>query len=197
MIIENKHEQLCHAGPQAVLAALREQFWPVSGRCQVREVIRNCIKCYRANPKAAVAYMGDLPSSSVQPTRPFLRTGVDYAGPFAIKDRKTRGAKTLKAYVCLFVCFSTKAIHLELVGDLTSENFIDTLRRFYSRRGKPSDVYSDNGTNFVGAKKELAELAEFLKKSKSTIISSAVDLNVQWYFIPHDLHILGVCGRPG
>ncbi|XP_043474288.1 uncharacterized protein LOC122506261 [Leptopilina heterotoma] len=184
MIILNEHERLCHAGTQAVLASLRELFWPISGRSQVRQVIRKCIKCYRANPRTAVSYMGDLPSSRVLPTRPFLRTGVDYAGPFAVKDRKTRGAKTTKAYVCLFVCFSTKAIHLELVGSLTSENFIAALRRFVARRGKPSDIYSDNGTNFVGAKKELAEMAEFLVNEKSTIISSVVELSIQWHFIP-------------
>ncbi|XP_051171022.1 uncharacterized protein LOC127287913 [Leptopilina boulardi] len=184
LIIENEHKRLCHAGTQAVLASLREMYWPISGRGQVREVVRKCVKCYRAKPRSAVAYMGDLPESRLLQTRPFLRTGVDYAGPFAIKDRKTRGAKITKAYVCLFVCFSTKAIHLELVGDLTSDNFLSALRRFVSRRGKPSDDYSDNGTNFVGARRELAELTDFLLKNESTIIESAVDLSVQWHFIP-------------
>lgn len=184
LIIRNEHERLCHAGPQAVLASLRESFWPIAGRNQVRGVIRKCVICYRAEPKPASIFMGELPMSRVTPSRAFLRVGVDYAGPFSIKDRKTRGAKVTKAYVCLFVCFATRAIHIELVGDLTTQTFISALRRFVSRRGKPSDIYSDNGTNFVGANNELADLTNFLKINANAIEHSIADLDIQWHFIP-------------
>lgn len=193
LIIEYEHERLCHAGPQAVLASLRDRFWPVSGRTQVRSIVMKCIKCYRTNPKSAVAYMGDLPATRLLSTRSFLRVGVDYAVPFAIRNRKGRGSKLVKSYVCLFVCFSTKAIHIELVGDLTTENFIAALRRFVSRRGKPIDVYSDNGTTFVGAKRELSELSSFLTREEANIENSACKLNIQWHFIPaRSLHFGGL-----
>lgn len=109
---------------------------------------------------------------------------MDYAGPFAIKDRKTRGAKMLKSYVCLFICFATKAIHLKLVGDLTTEGFMSALRRFVARRGKPSGIYSDNGTNFVGASRELSELSSLLRDKETLIINTVLELNIQWHFIP-------------
>ena len=81
----------------------------------------------------------------------FDQTGVDYAGPVYIKYGYVRKPTVIKAYVCVFISLSVKAVHLELVSDLTSEAFIATLRRFISRCGKPSLTWSDNGTNFVGA----------------------------------------------
>lgn len=161
-----------HGSPQAVLASLRDKYGPIIGRSQVKAILRRCTKCCRANPKPISVFMGNLPASRLAPTRAFLVCGVDYAGPFAIKDRRTRGAKLMKAYVCLFVCFSKKAIHLELVGDLSTEAFLAALRRFTSRRGKPTDIYSDNGTNFVGANRELAELFKFLKTNEELIINT-------------------------
>jgi hypothetical protein len=88
--------------------------------------------------------MGDLPASRLKPAPPFSITGVDYAGPFIIKDRKGRGSKTSKCYLCLFICFVTEAVHLELVSDMTTEAFILALRRFAPRRGMPQEINSDN-----------------------------------------------------
>lgn len=94
----------------------------------------------------------------------FQTTGVDYAGPILIKPilRKLGGYKLVKSYIALFICFSTKAIHLEVVTDLTSENFIATLKRFIARRGKQLSIHSDNNTNFVGANSALNELNKFV-----------------------------------
>ena len=77
----------------------------------------------------------------------------------------------VKAYICLFVCLSVKAVHLELVSDLTTEAFIAALRQFISRRGYPSLIWSDHGTNFVGANRELKELGKFLcsQRAQGTI----------------------------
>ncbi|KAJ2948182.1 hypothetical protein O0L34_g9990 [Tuta absoluta] len=94
----------------------------------------------------------------VTPGFPFEVTGTDYAGPFMIVNKKGRGAKLLKCYLCVFVCFKTKAVHLELVSDLTTEAFILALRRFLSRRGKPREIFCDNGTNFVGANRAICEV---------------------------------------
>jgi len=84
---------------------------------------------------------------------PFYVTGVDYAGPFLIKDRKSRESKANKCYICLFICFAVKAIHLELISDMTTEAFI-AARRFLSRRGKPAHIYSDNSSDFVDANRQ-------------------------------------------
>ena len=95
--------------------------------------------------------MGQLPIERVTPGSVFKKVGVDYAGPLKIKYGMVRKPVIVKAYVCVFVSLSVKAVHLEAVSDLTSEAFLATLRRFIAHRGYPSLIWSDNGTNFVGA----------------------------------------------
>lgn len=128
--------------------------------------------------------MGQLPISRLQPSFPFQNTGTDYAGPFLLKDRRGRGSKTSKAYVCLFVCLVTKAVHLELVSELTSEAFLQSLRRFVARRGKPTNVYSDNGRNYVGANALLKELTSFFNQTAKDLSNFAAEIGIQWHFIP-------------
>ena len=120
--------------------------------------------------------MGQLPIERVTPDLVFERVGVDYAGPVYVKHGHVRKPTLVKAYICVFVSLSVKAVHIELVSDLTTEAFIATLRRFIARRGKPSLVWSDHGSNFVGAQKELRELANFLKTQRTQMpyLSSAL-----------------------
>ena len=108
--------------------------------------------------------MGQLPKERLTPGHVFSKVGVDYAGPLLIKLGHTRKPTVMKAYVCVFVCMTVKAIHLKLVTELTSEAFIAALRRFISRRGLPSDICSDHGTNFVGANREISEMYKYLNK---------------------------------
>jgi hypothetical protein len=108
--------------------------------------------------------MGNLPKERVDPQRPFNVVGTDFCGPFYIKCKHARGRfQTHKVYVCLFVCFVLKAVHLEVVFDMTSDAFLACLRRFVARRGKPYQLYSDNGTNYVGAKNVLDSWCSLLK----------------------------------
>ena len=102
--------------------------------------------------------MGQLPEVRVRPSKPFTNTGVDYSGPFYIKQGSKRSKTLNKCYVALFVCLSTKAIHLELVTELSTDAYIASLRRFVARRGLCRKIYSDNGTNFVGAERELRKI---------------------------------------
>ena len=130
--------------------------------------------------------MGALPKDRVQPCRPFFVTGVDFAGPTVTLVNKGRGRKTNKSYIALFVCFATKAIHLEATSELTTAAFLATLLRFVARRGCPQRIYSDNGTNFVGANRELQEVFEFIRKEveDSKISKFCSENNIQWSFIP-------------
>jgi len=114
--------------------------------------------CIRYKAAAPQPFMADLPSTRVQQCRPFANVGMDYGGPFTIKESQRRNSKTHKAYLGLFVCLSTKAVHLEVVTDLTTEVFLASFDRFVARRGIPVQIYSDCGTNYVGAAKQLKTL---------------------------------------
>ncbi|GBP36694.1 ATP-dependent DNA helicase pif1 [Eumeta japonica] len=102
--------------------------------------------------------MGHLPAERTNLEFPFFDTGADYAGPIMIAERKGRGCKSIKTYISIFVCLANRDVHLELVSDLTKEAFISALNRLTVRRGKPSNIFSDNGTSFVGAFNELSNI---------------------------------------
>ncbi|XP_073831676.1 uncharacterized protein [Musca autumnalis] len=118
-------------------------------------------------------------------SRPFTNTGVDFAGPLEIKSFTGRYCKITKGYVCLFVCFATKAIHLEAVSDLSTAAFLAALARFVARRGCPSAMYSDNGRNFVGAAREIDEnFGKRVKDLKDEAVSKYGHQRLSWHFIP-------------
>ncbi|XP_057339521.1 uncharacterized protein LOC130677020 [Microplitis mediator] len=185
-IIREEHVRLNHAGTQATLYSLRQVYWPLNSRNTTRKIIHKCLKCFRAKPKLADHVMGDLPSYRVSQSRPFLHVGVDYCGPLYMKERRHRNRQKLKVYVAVYVCMSTKAVHLELVTDLTTEAFIASLKRFFARRGKSTDIYSDNGTNFVGNSRELNELYTLLHSTehKTTMQHYMLQQKINWHFIP-------------
>ncbi|XP_055715163.1 uncharacterized protein LOC129809378 [Phlebotomus papatasi] len=129
--------------------------------------------------------MGNLPHSRVTSSPPFTSCGVDFAGPFFTRASKVRGVAKTKSYIAIFVCFSTKAVHMELVSDLTKEAFLAAFKRFISRRGKPANIYSDNGTNLVGAKNVLEkELKKATKDATENASRYAAEEGIQWHLIP-------------
>lgn len=184
LIILDEHSKLMHAGCQHTLASLRTRYWPLAGKNAVKRNIKNCITCFKSKPNQANYIMADLPAERVTPTRPFLACGVDYAGPFYIKEGNYRSRRLIKTYLCIFVCLSTKATHLELAKDLSTEAFINCLRRFVSRRGKCHTIFSDNATNFVGARNQLKELGELLANNEEAISNVLSQQFIQWKMIP-------------
>ncbi|XP_075157941.1 uncharacterized protein LOC142231207 [Haematobia irritans] len=185
VLIAYYHKLHMHAGIQTLTSLLRDQFWIVNSRDTIRRVIHQCIICYRCRPRIAEQIMGSLPKDRVEPTYPFAITGVDYCGPFHITPR-LRGKNLIKVYVAVFICFSTKAIHMELATDLSSTAFLSALKRFVARRGKCHTIYSDNATNFVGANRELKEMLQhFLSTEHITNVEEMCrQEGIQWKFIP-------------
>jgi hypothetical protein len=183
LIVRQEHERQLHAGPQATLCSIRQVYWPISGRNTVRKIIHRCVNCFKANPKGLTQKMGDLPVDRLQPARPFIKTGIDYAGPIYLKTGTSRSKQRVKAYIALFICFTTKAIQIELVGDLTTESFLNALKRFISRRGHVAEIYSDNATNFTGASRELKLLLNS-SKCQNLISQEMNNVNIRWHFIP-------------
>lgn len=155
LILQKEHLRLMHAGPQHLLASVREHYWPIGGRALARRTARECVKCRRFKARTMENIMGNLPANRVEADFPFSTVGTDFAGPFLITDRKGRGCKITKSYLCFFVCFRYKFVHLELVSDMTMDAFMLTLKRFIARRGKPKVIYCDNGRNFIATAKEI------------------------------------------
>lgn len=143
------------------------------------------MKCFKYSARASQQIMGNFPSVRLNVTRPFNHSGVDYAGPISMKSSTFRTTIISKGYICLFVCMVTKAIHLEAVSDLTTNGFLAAFKRFVSRRGHCSDIYSDCGTNFVGASKELQVLYQKTLKSCPEDLIHTLSFNgTQWHFNP-------------
>lgn len=184
-IIREIHEKYYHAGFQTTLYNLRQRFWLLDGRNQVRKIIRTCVCCLRFDPHQVEYKMGNLPPSRVRKTIPFANTGIDFCGPFHIKERKYRNRARIKVYVCVFVCM-IKAVHFEVVSDLSSEGFLVALRRFVARRGLPEHIHSDNGTNFVGANNQLKEIYALFNSDqhKKLINKFSYEHRIMWHFIP-------------
>lgn len=185
LIVVEAHENTLHGGPQLTLNYLRSKYWIVNAKGLIRNLLRKCIKCIRYGASNPHPLMGELPSSRVTISRPFSRSGVDYAGPINVRLSKGRGCRCYKGYICLFICMVTRAIHLEAVSDLTTEGFLAAFKRFVARRGHCHEIWSDNGTNFVGASKVLQNLFKGENSSVMDEVQRAlVSKGIEWHFIP-------------
>ncbi|XP_070074700.1 uncharacterized protein [Drosophila takahashii] len=182
LILEHEHRVNHHPGVSSLFVIVRQKFWIFGARNLIRKITHDCLACFRQRSHTSQQQMANLPSVRITQALPFIHTGCDYAGPILLKDAKVRKPRISKGYICLFVCMVTSAIHLELATDLTTETFLAALRRFISLRGKCSKIYSDNGTNFIGAKRSLDEMQELLSSQthKDTVSSTLADDGIQW-----------------
>lgn len=190
LVMTNEHVRLFHAGQQLLLASVRDKYWPIGGRCLARRVARRCVICTRLRADTVQPIMGHLPEARTNATFPFYSCGIDFGGPFMICSRKGRGNRITKCYLCLFVCLSSKAVHLELVSDLSTQAFILCLRRFISRRGRPLEIYCDNGRNLVGARNELGRV---LRSSRQSVYEFSSNEGIKFVFSPaYSPHFRGI-----
>ncbi|XP_067619247.1 uncharacterized protein [Eurosta solidaginis] len=182
-----RHLHLKHyqAGPKALVSLIRLQFWVINARDVARRIVRTCVHCVRYKPKLMNQIMGQLPVERLNPSRPFARCGIDFCGPSNVYLR-IRGKTPYKAYIAIFVCLATKAVHIELVSDLSNDGFLAALKRMIGRIGLPSDIFCDNATNFIGACNKLNELKAFLFKTENrdAIVRYCANEFVNFNFIP-------------
>ena len=179
LLVQDLHEKHLHVGREHTLALVRQTFWISRGKSFVRKIINDCLHCKRRRAKPNVPVMASLPKERLAICEhPFTNTGVDYFGPMNVK----RGRVTEKRWGCLFQCLTTRAVHLELAGDLSTDSFIIALRRFRGRRGNPRTIRSDNGTNFVRVNRELTEALKSL--SEEQITGELAQEGITWYFNP-------------
>ena len=182
MLIREAHEKNLHGGPQLTLYTLRRNIWIPGGLSVVKGVLYRCKPCIRFDAKLLQPQMGDLPRERVVPSFAFSHCGLDYCGPFYTKN----GTRTLlKTYVAIFICFSTKAVHIEPVMSLTKDDCLAAIKRFVSRRGIPDEIYSNNSTTFIGTKGELEFRQALATHEFEDLISTfGKENNITWLTIP-------------
>ena len=175
LIVYHVHKTYLHSGVNATVTALRQKYWLPSTRQVVKSLLRKCVRCRRVAGKPYLQPNSPpLPSVRVKDARPFEITGVDFTGALRVKKMGDN-----KVYICLFTCGVTRAVHLEIVEDLSVETFLQALRRFAARRSLPRILISDNASTFQAAAKDLEELIGSDQMSESLCV-----LGVQWKFIP-------------
>lgn len=184
LLAEQYHRLYCHVGANSLASILSHNYWILSMRLLTRNVTFKCISCFKASPRQQQPFMADLPADRVQCSRAFEGVGTDFAGPIFIKSSTLRNARIQKCYLCIFVCLTTKAVHLEVVSQLSMEAFIAAFSRFVSRRGLPSLIRSDCGTNYIGSNKYLKELYVYLRDHHSQLERELVKSQITWLFNP-------------
>lgn len=179
LMIEHYHVTLGHQGREHVLSKLREKYWLIKGNSLVRKVLHDCVRCKRYQAPVIEQQMADLPLERVQPGQPpFSAVGVDCFGPYYVKQ----GRGNVKRYGVLFTCLAIRAIHIEIIDSLSTDSFINALRRFIARRGQVKVIRCDRGTNFVAAEKEIRNAMKEWRQSD--IAGTLLQRDVQWIFNP-------------
>ncbi|XP_045489248.1 uncharacterized protein LOC123690182 [Pieris rapae] len=147
LIIDQAHKLTFHSGPRLTLSLIRQKYWIVGSNRAVKRQLRLCVTCVKNNPRLQYQLMGDLPEARCNPVRPFKHTGVDFTGFIMIKSSKGRGMKCTKGYIAVFICMATKAVHLEVVSDLTTSAFLADLKRIRLEGPKCTVPGSSGGRN--------------------------------------------------
>ena len=179
MIIQYYHEIVGHSGTQQVLSATRERFWIICGNSSVRHYLKECRKCRFWKAPTGQQLMAPLPECRVTPGKPpFTCTGVDYFGPVLVRI----GRSQVKRYGCIFTCLASRAVHIELASSLSASSFLQAFFRFVHRRPGVKKMFSDRGSNFVMAERELRD--EITRWNKQLIHDSLRQKGIEWHFNP-------------
>ena len=186
LLFRHYHLLLGHCGPSTLMTHAANLYHVVGGRTLARSICSSCVVCRKSAAKASSQLLGQLPPARVEPHYVFLHTGMDFAGPFLIKKGHTRRPVEIKAHLAVFICFVTRAVHLELVSDQTTQAFLAALDRLVDRRGLPLHLYSDNGPNYTGAKNKLASFYKMLASSdcQDAIQSYVFNYHITWHNSP-------------
>lgn len=178
-IIRDAHSS-GHPGISHTMAIVRQRYWIPKLRAQVTRIVRKCIPCQRFN-NLPFKYpnQGALPKRRVQRSRPFAHVGLDYFGPLCVVQPD--GNET-KCYGCIITCTVTRLIHLDAVGDLSTTSFLRMLRRFFSRRGIPISVTSDNAPTFALADNILRDCA-VAAQNDPEVERMTSNRGIEWHYI--------------
>ncbi|XP_071836853.1 uncharacterized protein [Apostichopus japonicus] len=194
LLVRHFHELVAHQGRVLTSNEIRANgYWIIGGSSLIGKVIYKCVTCRRLRGSLGQQKMSDLPVDRVESSPPFTYCGVDCFGPWLVKE----GRKELKRYGVLFTCMASRAVHLEVANSLTTDSFLNALRRFQAIRGPVRQLRCDQGTNFVGANNEL--LAALKEMNQGVVSKSLVELGCDYiefkFNVPQASHMGGVWER--
>ena len=182
LLIREIHDKVKHSGIRDTLTTMRERYWVIRGRETVKKIVKRCVICRKAE---GLPYGGmtppDLPVSRVSEQPPFTNVGLDFAGPLFVQEscgKKGSSENSVKVYILLFTCASTRAVHLELTPALSVPAFLRAFRRYASRRGLPALLISDNAKTFRAACAEIRKLCR-----AEEVLRYLTDNQITWQFI--------------
>ncbi len=184
LLVKTEHRKQLHAGTSILMSILGHSYYIPGLRAFLKRIAKTCSTCQQANARPQSLQMGLLPAARTSPAPPFAVVGIDFAGPFQLKRGHTRKPVLLKGYCCLFICMVTKAIHLEVCSSLDTQEFLVAFTRFSNRRGTPEVVFSDNGSNFLGARVKLKEIQKMLNNSSNAISHLSAAREIKWHLTP-------------
>ena len=191
LIIRSCHETVYHQGRGFTMNEIRSQgFWIINGRALVSKMISDCVICRKLRLTVPNQKMANLPDERLEPAPPFSYCGIDCFGPFLVTERRSK----LKKYGLMVTCMASRAVHLELLDDLSTDAFINSLRCVISLRGNIREIRCDRGTNFVGASNELQKAFDELDTDK--VHHFLLQKNCDFIFnFPYASHMGGVWER--
>ena len=178
-LVSEIHKSLGHSGRQTMVSVIRNKYWIIGLNSCIRKLMFCCPICRKINARPFEQKMASLPQDRVQTDEPaFTRVGLDYFGPFEVVN----GRKNQKRYGVIFTCLSSRATHIEMAYSLTTDSFINALRRFIARRGNVVKIRSDNGTNITSGNKELKKAVN--EWNNSVVESWMLQHSIEWQFNP-------------
>ncbi|XP_062714172.1 uncharacterized protein LOC134290955 [Aedes albopictus] len=190
LVVDEIHRKFGHSNNETVVNEIRQRYHVSELRAVVRRVAQRCQRCKMRKATPLPPRMSSLPEVRLTPyVKPFTYTGLDYFGPLSVRI----GRSHAKRWVALFTCLTTRAVHLELAYTLSTESCKMAVRRFVARRGAPMEIYSDQGTNFQGARKELNEQVRRINCELSSTFTNAI---TKWKLNPpYAPHMGGIWER--
>ncbi|XP_050077439.1 uncharacterized protein LOC126564435 [Anopheles maculipalpis] len=188
LLILSYHERYKHCNHRTVVSELRARFYIPRVLCEYNRVRKSCQRCKIDGATPEPPSMGNVPFQRVAVgQRAFSFTGVDYFGPLLVAV----GRRVEKIWGVIFTCLTSRAIHLEMAHSLTTASCIMAIRRFIARRGKPLEMISDRGTNFVGSARELEEALQAV--DVDAMMDEFVGPEMKWSFNPPAAPHFGGC----
>ncbi|XP_055623383.1 uncharacterized protein LOC129766811 [Toxorhynchites rutilus septentrionalis] len=188
LIVAHYHHKYHHQNHETVINEIRQKYRIAHLRACYEKVRKTCQQCKNQHAMPSPPYMADLPPARLAAfSQPFTHVGLDYFGPIEV----IVGRRIEKRWGMLATCLTVRAIHIEVVYSLSTSSCIMAIRNFIARRGTPLNIYSDRGTNFVGANRELKQIEDAINQHE--LMKEFASSGIEWVFNPPLSPHMGGC----